>query len=266
MEKILRIKDCFSTGLFAAIGFDFGDGMNSKLDDLYIKQHAGNKIASPFLESFVTAVTPTEKTDIYGRKEWRYVPTFATGALSTIGADIAAKFALNWEKLAATLEAEYDPISNYDMTETFSETGSNTGTVTDSGSNTGTISHSGSFTHGERIVTDETTEAETANGVYGFNSAEASPSEESTGSTDHDATVTHSGSDSTSDTETRNLSNGNLRTDNLAHTISHTLQRSGNIGVTTSQQMLQSERDLWAWNFLDQVFTDIDSVLTCKIY
>ena len=266
MDKILRIKDCFSTGLFAAINFNFGDGMNSKLDDLYIKQHASNKIASPYVESFVASVALTEKTDIYGDKEYRYIPTFSSGALSAIGAEIYAKFSVNWTKLAATLTAEYDPLKNYDMSEAFSETGSNTGTVTDSGSDTGTVSHSGSTTHGETVTTDDTNNANTSTGVYGFNSATVSPSEESTGANAHHSLVTHGGSDGHSDTETRNLANGNTRTDNLAHSIMHTLTRSGNIGVTTSQQMLQSERDLWVWSFLDQVFTDIDSVLTCKIY
>ena len=45
------------------------------------------------------------------------------------------------------------------------------------------------------------------------------------------------------------------------------LTRSGNIGVTTTQQMLQSERDLWMWNyFRDVVFPDLDSVLVLGIY
>ena len=51
------------------------------------------------------------------------------------------------------------------------------------------------------------------------------------------------------------------------HTRNYTLTRSGNIGVTTSQQMIQSERDLWKWNFYrDVVFPDIDSMLTLMIY
>lgn len=45
------------------------------------------------------------------------------------------------------------------------------------------------------------------------------------------------------------------------------LTRSGNIGVTSSQQLLQSERDLWVWNFFrDVVFPDLDSVLVLGIY
>ena len=44
------------------------------------------------------------------------------------------------------------------------------------------------------------------------------------------------------------------------------LTRSGNIGVTTSQQMIQSERDLWVWKFFEQVFQDVDTVLSIDVY
>ena len=41
----------------------------------------------------------------------------------------------------------------------------------------------------------------------------------------------------------------------------------GNIGVTTRQQRIQSEHELWKWNFFnDIVFPDIDRVLTLMIY
>ena len=44
-------------------------------------------------------------------------------------------------------------------------------------------------------------------------------------------------------------------------------ERFGNIGVTTSQQMLQSELDLWKnWDFVEQVYKDVDTVLTCPLY
>lgn len=44
------------------------------------------------------------------------------------------------------------------------------------------------------------------------------------------------------------------------------LTRKGNIGVTTSQQMITAERELWLWKFFEQVFKDIDSILTLSIY
>lgn len=45
-----------------------------------------------------------------------------------------------------------------------------------------------------------------------------------------------------------------------------TTTRSGNIGVTTTQAMLTAEREVWMWNFFDQVYKDIDSVLSLPIY
>ena len=51
-------------------------------------------------------------------------------------------------------------------------------------------------------------------------------------------------------------------------TRNYTLTRSGNIGVTTSQQMIEAERELWRmWNFFRGiVYPDIDRVLTIEIY
>ena len=50
-------------------------------------------------------------------------------------------------------------------------------------------------------------------------------------------------------------------------TRNYTLERSGNIGVTTSQQMIESERELWLWNFFYKiVFPDVDRILTIDIY
>ena len=43
------------------------------------------------------------------------------------------------------------------------------------------------------------------------------------------------------------------------------LTRSGNIGVTTSQQMLQSEIELRQWNFYNMIMNDIDDVMCLSI-
>ena len=45
-----------------------------------------------------------------------------------------------------------------------------------------------------------------------------------------------------------------------------TLSRHGNIGVTTSQQMINSEIELWQWDFFSGVFKDIDKILTIHTY
>lgn len=46
----------------------------------------------------------------------------------------------------------------------------------------------------------------------------------------------------------------------------HTLHRHGNIGVTTSQQMIEAELVLRRKNFFDIVFADLDRLLTLSIY
>ena len=45
-----------------------------------------------------------------------------------------------------------------------------------------------------------------------------------------------------------------------------TTRRAGNIGVTTTQKLIQEERDLWLWNFFDQVFNDLDRELALMFH
>jgi hypothetical protein len=80
------------------------------------------------------------------------------------------------------------------------------------------------------------------NATYGFNSTDAVNADKSDGT----------------NTETTENAVANLN--------NRELTRSGNIGVTTSQQMIQSERDLWNWYFYDIVFKDVDNMLTLSIY
>lgn len=51
-----------------------------------------------------------------------------------------------------------------------------------------------------------------------------------------------------------------------SRTDTHTLTRTGNIGVTTSQQMLESELALRKYDFYKNIYEDIDSLLTLKVY
>lgn len=81
--------------------------------------------------------------------------------------------------------------------------------------------------------------------------------------------VTNTGTDK--DDRTIDKTNTGTQTinDNISgnENINHTLTRKGNIGVTTSQQMIQSERDLWLWNFFENVvFLDLDRLLTLPLY
>ena len=55
-------------------------------------------------------------------------------------------------------------------------------------------------------------------------------------------------------------------TDDSTSTTSPELRWSGNIGVTTSQQMLESERDIAMFNFIGIVAHDIIKSICICIY
>lgn len=88
-----------------------------------------------------------------------------------------------------------------------------------------------------------TTSTDSQTGIFGFNSASSNPS----GTIDGNQTDTI-----TDRTETE--------------TGTDTTERSGNIGVTTSQQMLQSEFEVRKYDFYKEIYKDIDSILCLKIY
>lgn len=61
-------------------------------------------------------------------------------------------------------------------------------------------------------------------------------------------------------------SRNNSYTDESSGTTTHKFTRSGNIGVTTSQQMLESERDIAMFNFIGIVAHDIIKSICICIY
>ena len=95
--------------------------------------------------------------------------------------------------------------------------------------------------------TDMKTTVHGDNGIFGFNSGGTS----SNPTNDNDGTTTVTGD---GDKNTQN-DKGNEDT-----------TRSGNIGVTTSQQMLDSEIKLRQFNFINQMFVDIDKILCLSMY
>ena len=61
-------------------------------------------------------------------------------------------------------------------------------------------------------------------------------------------------------------SRSNSYTDESSGTTTHKFTRSGNVGVTTSQQMLESERDIAMFNFIGIVAHDIIKSICICIY
>ena len=175
-----------------------------------------------------------------------YTP-ITTEKMPTLANLIYNMFKTNWVKLYNTLSLDYNPISNYEMNETETTKNGRKNTI----SNTGTRKLDGSGS------VNGTTTSKNENNVFGFNS------DTSVGDTENNIST----SNNTTSTDNQTTTSNSTETETGDETIDRTLTRSGNIGVTTSQQMIQSERDLWLWNyFYNVVFKNVDRVLTLETY
>lgn len=195
----------------------------------------------------------------------------------------------NYE-LTEEFDSEHSYTSSVDLSSgtDITNTGTQQNGTTESSTHTGTETllttnnNTDTTTHGH--ITETEFENSSNGGTFGFNSGVAVPS--STVSDEQDTVVTNSGTDSVSHSgtitnqTTKNLTDGltgtQTRTDNLREQSStdlerettsnnsntHTLTRFGNIGVTTSQRMIESERQLWYWSFYEKVFSDLDKIIT----
>lgn len=230
------------------------ENISGALDAEYHGNVSGDKIISPLVEKIKSGdtLTETEKTML------------ATSILAVCG--------VNWGKQWETLSFKYSPIENYRMVESMT----NDKTVTEYGKSTTrtddlTYGKTGTETRTDNLTDTATPNltTKTANTFHGFNSSEGVPSDEQAGTETGTSTVTRAGTEqnqynlSHTDTGTQTVIDGGSDT----HIRNYELTRSGNIGVTTSQQMIESERALWVWNFFrNVVFPDIDRVLTLQIY
>ena len=171
-----------------------------------------------------------------------------------------------FEKWINALNIDYNPLENYDRMEEWSDSGSrtNTGTVSDSGirKNTGTQSTESSGKDNFKGSGNTTSSDEIS--AYNSNSFQNDKKNTTNSSNSSETNTT------ANNTRTDNLSesNSNTRTDNLSEkTNSDRKGRAhGNIGVTTSQQMLEYERDIALFNFIGIVAHDIIKSICICIY
>lgn len=171
-----------------------------------------------------------------------------------LAAETFSTFLNSWDNIYKSLTSVYNPINNYSMTESGEDTRTNTGTQSTSGTQSGTEKET------PNLTTTTTGENNSDEGLFGFNSAESVPSDTTHGTNTN--TNTQSG---TVNTDTSGTTSS-IRTDDLTEKNVHTFNRSGNIGVTTSQQMIESELELRKKQFYSIVYSDIVNHLCLSVY
>ena len=152
-------------------------------------------------------------------------PDFLTAAINIW----SRKNYRTFEKWVKALNIEYDPLYNYDRTEEYED--DHQGSFNSSGQGNNTLTNNltdttnDTLTHSEKAYND-------ANYV-------GTTQDQSNGSIARTGTASNA------------LSNSNTGSDTYKNT--HKARLFGNIGVTTSQQMLQSELDIARWNMYEHI-------------
>lgn len=161
-----------------------------------------------------------------------------------------SKNAKTWDELYKTTIQDYNPIYNYDRTEETTDTRSGTRTLSeDTSSNT--------KQNGDTSVTDT-----------------SSDSSEHTMSADNSSTYEPEYKDASSrqDTQASESSNrvdvtGDRAVDETTgETYSHKLRAYGNIGVTTTQEMLEAQRKVVRYNIYNEIADSFKEEFCLYIY
>ena len=270
-EPILRevfadIGDPLTSGLFAqirrawsngnlSVNVPWGDSVDdSTLDMEYLLNHSGGKFCAPIIKSFLDRGGTYVNVD----------GTLSTNSIYLLAKIIVGKYKQNWQRLWDTNVASYSPIHNYDMYEerdlatTEDETATTDGTLARSGTESTQYGRVETVGHGRTN--------EQMSYKYGINTAtnDPKPSDKVNNTEGGMTTTTLSGTD----TDTRNLTDttDETRTKDNDGTEHEEIHRYGNIGVTTTQKLLQEERQLWLWNYFDQIFSDLDKELALAFH
>ena len=249
--KRLKIKDIFkpndvlSDGITMIFGVlsessifqDFINGDNYfVLDTEYFISHSGDKyITKQLFHAIDFLLTNNNITwEEFLENPASYDTDILLGIANLFSSIIENRFGAKWNRIYSALNSVYNPLENYNMSETRTPNLTETRTP--------------NLTQSETASNTSSTDVE--NGVYGFNSTNSNPSTDSTGS----------------QTDSLNRTNTETGTETKTNTGTESLSRSGNIGVTSSQQLLESELELRKYDFYQMIYNDVDSILCLKIY
>lgn len=210
---------------------------------------------------------------------------------SILKADIRLWFSrnyLNFDRIMDALTAEYSPIENYNRVEAWTRTPNLTDKSTLSGKDstaasgddvtkhTGTDSTERTYTNFKETVDykgDDTRETQ----VSAFDSSSYQPSEkitDSRSSREDEKTTSGSYKDSTTHGHTETFTNGRKdettygKVDTVTHTGTEGYRSNihGNIGVTTSQQMITSELELRKFDIYSDIANRFEREFLVQVY
>lgn len=156
-----------------------------------------------------------------------------------------------WTKMLAALNASYNPIHNYDRSESWTEEKDGENSRSGSNDRDATVSTSGTSTGSESATLTQN--------VAGYNSSQSNVPKSSDSSSGR-----RSGEESSTTTTGQDDSWQEDGTN--SETVTRTGTVSGNIGVTTSQQMIQSELELRQIDMYRKIINEFIRMFCLGVY
>ena len=246
--------------------WDKTDETADNLSRIYFGTHSGNKTVCSVVEEIINNGTWKLSIDVL------------------ISRMLQSQYSSKWNRLWNTMIMEYDPVSIYNVTEEGKRNATKDGTtitddtLTQTGSTTTTdtpdltVVNSGDNTNTEtrNLTTESTTYS------FGFNSANTD--KDKSGETE---SVDGGTSKNVNELNTRTQTTGSsvneeaidrkdqkkiIVDDNNTTDETYSVTKKGNLGHMSIQSILEQEISLRQWEFFENVFQDIDRLLTIPIY
>lgn len=159
-----------------------------------------------------------------------------------------------WAKLLESMNFEYNPIDNYDRTETRTLTSQGTGSGADGGSD------SYSTTKQHTGQDSQSGQEQNTGKVTAFNSGTLADKSQNAGTNSNTLNSSHT------DTETATNTYGKTKQETFSKSDSETIRAHGNIGVTTTMQMIREQRDIVKFNLYDIITEEFKLRFCVLIY
>lgn len=171
-----------------------------------------------------------------------------------------------WQHLLDTTKYEYNPIWNKDGTVTETETRDLKGyeKVKDETDRVDNLTDKNTRDFEDKETRD--LKNDSLNSVYGFNSSDAAPANQDESKDTGTDTIEHTGTDTMAHTGRQDIDRNLQRDTTDTGTVKHERIEQGNIGLTSTQDLISQERQIALFNVMDVIIKDFIKRFCLAVY
>ena len=171
-----------------------------------------------------------------------------------------------WNELYDTTQYEYNPIWNKDGTIKETETRDLAGSdhTTDNTDRVDNLQDKNTRNYEDKETRD--LDDNSTHSVYGFNSNSAAPESKDESEQNGTDTINHTGTDTYDHTGRQDVDRTFDKATTDTGTITHERTEQGNIGLTSTQQLIQEQREVVKLNLMDIIINDFKQRFCLGVY